>query len=65
MNNSYTEPTHVRVDYQKLHLVACTAAESRYESTESEKSTVKDLMDYIKSKREFKIKNDIKRSYNN
>ena len=41
MNNSYTETTHVRVDYQKLHLVACTAAESRYESTESEKSTVK------------------------
>ena len=27
--------------------------------------TVSDLMDYIKSKREFKIKNDIKRSYNN
>lgn len=28
-------------------------------------NTVNNLMDYIKSKREFKIKNDIKRSYNN
>jgi len=27
-------------------------------------STVTNLMDYIKSKREFKMKNDIKRSYN-
>ncbi len=27
--------------------------------------SVKQIMDYIKSKRDFKIKNDIKRSYNN
>ena len=27
--------------------------------------SVKQIMDYIKSKREFKMKNDIKRSYNN
>ena len=45
MNNSYTETTHVRVDYQKLHLVACTAAEPRYESTEYEKSTVNSTVD--------------------
>jgi len=28
-------------------------------------NSVKQIMDYIKSKRDFKMKNDIKRSYNN